>query len=76
MPFGYFLNTFGDAIATKAQRHKGFIYNELFCVTLCLSVLVAIFIVGKEKNFIDKIGDIRQNRKYKFDITRKYPRRI
>ena len=32
-------------IATKARRHKGFIYNKTFCVSLCLSVLVAIFMV-------------------------------
>jgi len=30
-------------IATKAQRHQGF-YKKTFCVTLCLRVLVAIFI--------------------------------
>jgi hypothetical protein len=34
--------------ATKARRHKGIIYNKTFFVTLCLSVLVAIFIVGKK----------------------------
>jgi hypothetical protein len=33
-------------IATKAQRHQGFIFNKTFCVTLCLRVLVAIFIEG------------------------------
>jgi hypothetical protein len=31
--------------ATKAQRHEGFIYNKTFCVPLCLSVFVAIFMV-------------------------------
>jgi len=29
--------------ATKARRHKGFIYNKTFCVTLCPGVLVANF---------------------------------
>ncbi len=28
-------------IATKARRHKEFIYNKPCCVTLCLCVLVA-----------------------------------
>jgi hypothetical protein len=36
-------------LATKARRHKGFIYNKTFCVTLCLGVFVAIFIVGQKK---------------------------
>ncbi len=30
--------------ATKARRHKGFIYKKSFCVTLCPGVLVAIFL--------------------------------
>ncbi len=30
-------------IATKARRHKGFLYNKPFSVTLCLCVLVATF---------------------------------
>ena len=34
-------------IATKAQRHEGFIYNKPFCVTLWLCGLVAILIVDK-----------------------------
>jgi hypothetical protein len=33
-------------IATKAQRHQGFTLKKTFCVTLCLCVLVAIFIVA------------------------------
>ncbi len=39
-------------IATKARRHKGFIYNKPFSVTLCLCVLVAIFIVVSKYNAI------------------------
>jgi len=35
-------------IATKAQRHQGFFFNKTFCVTLCLGVLVANFMVGKK----------------------------
>jgi hypothetical protein len=38
--------------ATKARRHKEFIYNKTFCVTLCPGVLVAIFI-GNKKNIPD-----------------------
>jgi hypothetical protein len=47
-------------IATKAQRHKGFIFNKTFCVTLCLRVLVAVFISldkqkpKRKKNAADK----------------------
>ncbi len=37
-------------IATKARRHKGFIYNKPFSVTLCPGVLVAIFTGGKDKH--------------------------
>ncbi len=37
-------------IATKARRHKGFIYNKPFSVTLCPGVLVAIFIIDKNAN--------------------------
>jgi len=33
-------------IATKAQRHQGFIFNKTFCVTLCLCVLVANFMAA------------------------------
>ena len=36
-----------ENLATKARRHKGFIYNKTFCVTLCLGVLVANFTAGK-----------------------------
>ena len=32
-------------IATKAQRHQGFIFNKTFSVTLCLCVLVAMEII-------------------------------
>ncbi len=39
-------------IATKAPRHKEFIYNKPFCVTLCLGVLVAIFIAGPKVDFL------------------------
>jgi len=34
-------------IATKARRHKGFIYKKPSSVTLCLCALVAIFIGNK-----------------------------
>jgi hypothetical protein len=34
-------------IATKARRHQGFIFNKTFCLTLCLRVLVAIFMAGE-----------------------------
>jgi hypothetical protein len=34
-------------IATKARRHQGFTFNKTFCVTLCLSVFVANFMVGE-----------------------------
>ena len=34
--------------ATKARRHKEFIYNKTFFVTLCLGVLVAILMVAPE----------------------------
>jgi hypothetical protein len=36
-----------ENLATKARRHKGFIYNKTFCVTLCPGVFVANFMVGK-----------------------------
>jgi hypothetical protein len=44
-------------IATKAQRHQGFIFNKTFCVTLCLCVLVANFIVENERDFQIKVGE-------------------
>ncbi|MGD2087121.1 MAG: hypothetical protein PVH61_13140 [Candidatus Aminicenantes bacterium] len=34
-------------IATKARRLQGFIFDKTFCLTLCLCVLVAIFMVGE-----------------------------
>jgi hypothetical protein len=34
-------------IATKARRHQGFIFNKTFCLTLCLSGLVAIFMADQ-----------------------------
>jgi hypothetical protein len=37
-----------ENLATKARRHKGFIYNKTFCVTLCLGVFVANFMAGKK----------------------------
>ena len=36
-------------IATKAPRHQGFIFNKTLCVTLCLCVLVANALSGKDK---------------------------
>ncbi len=42
--------------ATKTRRHKGFIYNKTFCVTLCLSDLVAILVGGlNHMSFIDDL---------------------
>ena len=35
-----------NEIATKARRHKGFIYNKTFCVTLGLGVFVVNFMPG------------------------------
>jgi len=32
-------------IATKAQKHQGFIFNKTLCVTLCPGVLAANFMV-------------------------------
>jgi hypothetical protein len=37
-----------ENLATKARRHKAFIYNKTFCVTSCLCVFVAIFKGGDE----------------------------
>jgi hypothetical protein len=36
--------------ATKARRLEGFIYKKTFCAPLCLSVFVAIFMVGMKKD--------------------------
>ena len=35
--------------ATKAPGHQGFIFIKTLCVTLCLCVLVANFVSGKDK---------------------------
>jgi len=37
-------------IATKAQRHQGFIIDKNFCVTLCLCVLAAIFMIPENES--------------------------
>jgi len=50
-----------EILATKARRHKGFIYNKTFSVTLCLSVLVAIFMVwhmGCKKSDLNEPPDM------------------
>jgi hypothetical protein len=36
-----------NIIATKTQRHQGFFFNKTLCVTLCLRVLVAIYLAVK-----------------------------
>jgi hypothetical protein len=37
-------------IVTKARRHQGFTFNRTFCITLCLSVLVAK--TGNQMTFV------------------------
>jgi hypothetical protein len=46
---GLLLRGFLFFLATKARRHKGFIYNKTFCVTLWLFVLVANLIAAAKK---------------------------